>query len=262
MDKQIGIISDIHSNAISLELALSKLIDNNIQECVILGDLLTYGTQPNECIELLLEFKNKISCTFIKGNHDQFYFDIENDINPIKYKMPEFVKESIFWTKEKLKYNLSEVFNWQESITIGKVFFSHANPFGYGNWTYMNKTDDILNAALKLNEKNINAGVFGHTHRNNNYIVNVVNKTSKSFYDNNLDLNSNKEKLILNPGSIGQPRGNKPNIMILNIGLANISFSNITIDINREIIIDMMNDTTLTLETKNKLNSFWEINND
>lgn len=261
MDKKVGIISDIHSNAVALNIALKELVNQKVDLCVILGDLLTYGTEPNKVIELLLDFKNTIQCIFIKGNHEEFYFDIANKIDPIKYKMPKFVQESIFWTNNKLKYDLYGIFDWHEEFTIDKIYFAHANPFEYGNWIYMNKEQDIKNAMISLKKKNMSVGIFGHTHRDKRYIV------SNDFNECKVDLNNkfkfnNKEYLILNAGSIGQPRGSYPNFMILNITDNLIKYDNIKVDIDNKLLINKMLKTNLSKETKDKLNSFWEIKND
>ncbi len=258
---RIGVISDIHSNAFSLKIALKELLNHKINQCIILGDLLTYGTQPNEVIELLMEFSNMIECIFIKGNHEEFYFDIENNINPIKYKMPEFVQESIFWTNRKLKYKLSEIFDWNDNYIINNIYFAHANPFEYGDWTYMNKEEDILRAAITLNDRNMNIGIFGHTHRNKNYLMNSESSSCELCIDNNFNLINNTNKLILNIGSLGQPRGSSPNIMIVNIENNIFNYINIQLNVNNKLIIDETVKTTLSMETKNKLNSFWEKNN-
>ena len=256
MTKQIAVISDIHSNAIALEIVLKELINRKITQCIILGDLLTYGTQPNEVIELLLNFKNKVECIFIKGNHEQFYFDIENNINPIKYKMPKFVEESIFWTNDKLKYNLNESFYWNDNCIINNIYFSHANPFDYGNWTYMNKEEDIFSAAISLNNKNMNVGIFGHTHRNKNYIISDNFQKCTVDFANEFKI-SNDQQLIINTGSIGQPRGSASGFMIINILDNLLQYDYVSIKLDNKLIRDKMINTNLSLETQTKLNSFF-----
>ena len=78
MYNKVIVISDIHSNAKSLEITFDKIINENFDLVVILGDLLTYGAEPNKTINLLKSFSKENECVFIKGNHDQFYFDIED----------------------------------------------------------------------------------------------------------------------------------------------------------------------------------------
>lgn len=261
MNTKIGVISDIHSNAISLEIVLEKLLEEKIDLCIVLGDLLTYGTQPNEVIELLIDFRMKVNCIFIKGNHDQFYFDISNGIDPIKYKMAEFVKESIFWTKDKLKYDLYKTFEWHDNFIIDKIFFAHANPFNYGNWKYLNGEEDIKMAVDILSKKDMSVGIFGHTHRNKKYIIHndfidCVTTLSGEFKFNE------EQQLILNSGSIGQPRGSYPGFIILYIMDDSMTYNDIKIDLDNKLLIKKTSMTNLSLDTKNKINSFWEIDND
>ena len=149
-----------------------------------MGDLLTYGTEPNEVVDLLLEFSKKINCKFIKGNHDQMYFDLKNGTDPFKYKMPRFVKESILWTNEILDFDIENTFDWIESVKIKSCYFAHANPFGYGNWTYLNNNINLQEAKNSLINKNVSVGIFGHTHRSFKKIINVKDGLSKNHEDN------------------------------------------------------------------------------
>jgi len=258
MNKKIAVISDIHSNFTTLKICLEDIEKENIDMCIILGDLLTYGTMPNEVICLLLEFQKKMNFIFIKGNHDQFYFDIYYNIDPIKYKMADFVKETIFWTEKKLKFNLLECFEWKEYFIFKNIYFSHANPFNYGNWEYLNNENSIRNATLKLKEKGMSIGIFGHTHRSDRIIISDNSLYSLNFEQNTFKFNKNDEVLILNPGSIGQPRGVKPQFLILTVYEDKIDFYHKIVNVNPIKIIDEINSTTLSEETKNKLKSFWE----
>jgi len=257
--KEIAVISDIHSNAMSLEIVLKEILSKKIDLCIILGDLLTYGTQPNEVIELLFDFSNKINCIFIKGNHDQFYFDIQKKIDPIKYNIAEFVKESIFWTNDKLKYNLYEVFDWKDNFILDKVYFAHANPFEYGNWKYLNDEKDILKAAGYLGKKGVKVGIFGHTHRNRKYIIEENSVNCISSVINEFKFNDNR-KLILNAGSIGQPRGSSPNYTTLKISNNSIICEDRNVVFDNKAVVKQIYSATLSIETKNELSSFWGIN--
>ena len=132
---------------------------------IILGDLLTYGTEPNQTIDLLLNFSKEHDCVFLKGNHDQFYFDMDRGLNPFNYYIPDFIKESILWTKKKLKFKIENCFDWHEKYQIKELFFSHANPYDFPNWTYLNNSDEVIKSSIHLNKMNAKVGVFGHTHR-------------------------------------------------------------------------------------------------
>lgn len=63
---KLAIISDIHSNLEALEAALQDIITQKVMAIYCTGDLVGYGANPNEVIELL--WQNKVKC--LMGNHD------------------------------------------------------------------------------------------------------------------------------------------------------------------------------------------------
>ena len=50
-----GIISDVHSNLEALTAVLSRLDESGIDRIVCLGDIVGYGADPVECLELIAE---------------------------------------------------------------------------------------------------------------------------------------------------------------------------------------------------------------
>jgi diadenosine tetraphosphatase ApaH/serine/threonine PP2A family protein phosphatase len=58
------VISDIHANLAALEAVLADAPD--YEEAICLGDLVGYGPDPNECIERVRD----LVCTGLAGNHD------------------------------------------------------------------------------------------------------------------------------------------------------------------------------------------------
>jgi predicted phosphodiesterase len=61
-----AIISDIHSNLEALEAVLADIRGQGITEIFCLGDIIGYGPNPRECIDLAMKCKK---C--LLGNHDQ-----------------------------------------------------------------------------------------------------------------------------------------------------------------------------------------------
>ena len=212
---RIAVISDIHSNFDTLTSTLSKLKNKSISITIFLGDILTYGSQPKEVLYLLKDYKEKNHAIFIKGNHEQLYFDLQSGIKNSTYKPPKFVYESVNWTLEKISpFLLKDIFLWHDNYRIGNVYFSHANPFLYGDWSYIEKPKNLYKAFQELHKKKVFAGVFGHSHRqlfigikkNTLYRMNSYSATA-----NNID------QLIINAGSIGQPRGKGQGYILLDI---------------------------------------------
>ena len=72
-EKTFAIITDIHSNAASLEKALSILNDrDNVDQIDCLGDCFSLGPEPKETLSLLKSIEGGI---FIRGNHDRYLLE-------------------------------------------------------------------------------------------------------------------------------------------------------------------------------------------
>ena len=87
-----ALISDIHSNLEGLEAVLADIDAQGIKDIYCLGDIVGYGPNPRECIDLV----RKRTQICLLGNHDQgALFDPEG-FNSVAEK-------AIFWTREQLE---------------------------------------------------------------------------------------------------------------------------------------------------------------
>ena len=258
-DIKVAVISDIHGNADALEYALDEIKLLVPDVTIILGDILTYGCEPLEVLDVLNTYKESNHCIFIKGNHDQFYFDLESGKKSFAYSIPEFVSESIFWTVNELNgIKLQSMFDWKESFSMDPIYFAHANPFGYGDWRYVESPESCLEASITLNKNGFKVGVFGHSHRSSavkvtaDNVISVVN-------DNSISLD-NHSTYILSPGSIGQPRGGGLSFMVitLNKNKLRLKFHSVNVDLNHSAYL--INNSEMTLSTKEKLISYLGVN--
>jgi predicted phosphodiesterase len=86
-----AIISDIHSNLEALQAVLADIKAQGITEIYCLGDVVGYGPNPRECIDLVMDAK-----LVILGNHDQgAMFDPDGFNGP--------AEKAIFWTRAQLE---------------------------------------------------------------------------------------------------------------------------------------------------------------
>ncbi|MCS6850796.1 MAG: metallophosphoesterase [Gemmataceae bacterium] len=86
-----AIISDIHSNLEALQAVLKDIERHGVDEIYCLGDVVGYGPNPRECIDLVMKCK-----VVLLGNHDQgAIFDPEG-FNPP-------AERAIFWTRAQLE---------------------------------------------------------------------------------------------------------------------------------------------------------------
>ena len=86
-----ALISDIHSNLEALEAVLADIRSQGINEIYCLGDIIGYGPNPRECIDLVMQ------CDMcLLGNHDQgALFDPEG--------FNTGAERAIFWTRDQLE---------------------------------------------------------------------------------------------------------------------------------------------------------------
>lgn len=126
----VAIISDVHGNLPALQAVIADIEQQGIQERVCLGDIVGYGAQPYECIELLLA-KNFL--VVIQGNHDAYVAADEDPSN-----VSEETAEVIRWTRSTLT---PEQRAWLEALPLtwqGKDYeVVHASLHRPEEWGYV-----------------------------------------------------------------------------------------------------------------------------
>ncbi len=86
-----AIISDIHGNLEALQAVLADIDQQEVDRIVCLGDIIGYGPNPKECLDVAMEF-----AWSILGNHDQAaLFDPEG--------FSSGAEKAIFWTRDQLE---------------------------------------------------------------------------------------------------------------------------------------------------------------
>ena len=119
-----------------------------------------------------------------------------------------------------------------------------------GDWSYIEDVKNLQKSFQALNVKKVFSGVFGHSHRQ----VFVGNKDGKIHEVNGYRQTDNIDQLIINTGSIGQPRGRGLGYIILEIEddrLTKASFKQININFNNSI--SLIKKAGFSCETEAKL---------
>ncbi len=174
--KTFAIITDIHSNIVSLEKAVS-IIDNyksNIDQVLCLGDCFSLGPEPERVLEVLQKMEN---CIFIRGNHDRYLIEKlwEDELPSLEGMDPyDPITKSIVqnekWTAEKIGESGIDFIKkmkiaHRETVGSTLVEFSHA---WYQRDDKPPSTKEALSwrdNVLKQNPKIKNAVfVHGHVH--------------------------------------------------------------------------------------------------
>jgi predicted phosphodiesterase len=242
----LAIISDIHSNALALEQALTQIAARDVDGLVLLGDLFTYGAQPARVLDLISDCKLDLIC----GNHDLLYTTRDSEY---ERSLPKWIRESVEANRSAISGRAVPI--GAKELERGGFFFAHANPFTFGDWTYLNDPPVIARAAETLRRSGWHGGVFGHTHRrrisivSGNGVVRDVPPTSVT-----LPLN---ETLVINAGSIGQPRGTGATILYMQIDSDSVSveFDEVRYDVQRHLETIRLSDVSQS--TKSRLLGFF-----
>lgn len=192
-----GICSDIHSNAEAFKAVLQSMEDNGVDRKVCLGDLVGYGADPDECVALARE--NMDIC--IIGNHDSVAIKHESSegFNP-------YAKQAIEWTqthlsKESVEYMRSLTYIREEN----DICFVHASPLSPADWVYVTELEDALDAFDHFSGRYC---FVGHTH--SPVIVASRPMAIPKILDDYEYTIENTERLLVNVGSVGQPRDRDP----------------------------------------------------
>jgi putative phosphoesterase len=184
---RIAVISDIHANLEALTRTFDLIDRESVEEIVCLGDLVGYGANPNECLELV---RSKCA-SVIKGNHD------EAMVNPgIVETFTELARESASWTRRQLNAGALEYLaSLPLKISKQNVLFVHASPARPEMWRYI---EDKIEAEPLFDVFEEHVCCIGHTHIAALYTPSGKPKASEG------------ERFIVNAGSVGQPRDNNP----------------------------------------------------
>lgn len=190
---RVLIISDIHANLTALETVLTAA--GTVEAVWCLGDIVGYGPDPNECIEVVRGLTN-LQC--IIGNHDAASL---RQIGSEAFN-PE-ARRALHWTQEHLSPTSVEFLSsLPESVQVDAITLVHGSP-RHPVWEYLL---DTRTATLNFEYFSTPFCMVGHTHLPVFYYLPEGAQVAElSIPEPNLDYPM-KPRSILNPGSVGQPR--------------------------------------------------------
>lgn len=171
---KIAVLSDIHSNLLSLEMAIDSLKKENVDKIFFLGDYITDGEDENKILKII---KN-IADIAILGNREKYMLDYSparrnfNNYKTISNTYNNLSKDSLEFIKSLKETTFIRINKYKILLIHGDQYFRHVNN--------IEKAFDKV-----ISDFDFDICLFGHTHK---YI--------NSKY---------KNKYFINPGSIGEP---------------------------------------------------------
>jgi predicted phosphodiesterase len=192
---RILVVSDIHANLAALDAVIRAAGAFDRVWC--LGDVVGYGPEPNQVIDLLRSFD--LVC--LAGNHD---WGVVGRVSLGEFSQD--ARDAAWWTREQLN---SSNLNWLETLAPMVVIPEHGITLVHASprdpiWEYM---IDPQIAAACLDAFETPVGLNGHTHipvifRKPTYGLGVVRERLAV----NVPVSLTLDRMFVNPGSVGQPR--------------------------------------------------------
>jgi len=202
---RIALISDVHGNLDAL-IAVLRDIDQAAVDCLVcLGDVVGYGPDPASCVDLV----NRVCDVVLMGNHDEAALLEEPPAN-----FNPTAAASLRITRSLLEdRHFETIGQWPMRSEFQGVHLTHAS-FGRRVYAYVQnrrfaaESFDGLVGAL---------GAFGHTHIPSMFALSSDGQVHSDFIRGCLPLPSElvsplpvEHRIIINPGSVGQPRDRNP----------------------------------------------------
>jgi len=220
-----AIISDVHGNLPALEAVLDDLYARHVTRIICLGDLVGYGPQPVECLELADKFD-----VLIEGNHEEAVRTEAVDFN-LRADL------AVSWTRERLlappggRQRLRQLEDLPNQHLEPGMLFVHGSPRDptreyifpgdARNATQMADTFELVDHFCFV----------GHTH-----VPGVF--TPDGEFNHPADLLKQiymfgDEKAIINVGSVGQPRDGDPRACYVTFDGDSVVFRRVAYDVEK-----------------------------
>jgi diadenosine tetraphosphatase ApaH/serine/threonine PP2A family protein phosphatase len=194
-----AVIADIHANLTALMAVLTDIYKKeDIGEVWCLGDIVGYGPDPSQCIELL----RRTNHICVAGNHDLAAIgEIDTaDFNPD-------AAAAIQWTTRQLSTQ-DRVYIKSLPLVIEREDFTlvHGSP-RQPVWEYVMS---ISTAKENFAHFKSSFCLVCHTHVPAIFKLGKNDACSFSQFPAKGELVLGEERMIINPGSVGQPRDGDP----------------------------------------------------
>lgn len=214
---RLVVFGDVHGNATALRAALVRAVRAPFDRMIFVGDLLTFGHDVGEVLELVGEAQHRHGATLLIGNHDRTYFELQAGNRAALEAMPAWVRPSVELTLTKLAgIRYRDALAWSEEVVIEDLLIAHANLFEVGDTRYLTTDDDARETAAILETRGLIAGIFGHTHRPR---WGGFGPGCEPPLDTPLVVRPSAPFLI-NAGAVGQPRDARARSVLLRLSRA------------------------------------------
>lgn len=183
---RVALIADIHGNADALCAVLDAARAEKVERILIMGDLVGYYADTRHVLEMLEEW----DWVSVGGNHEAMLEQWRRgeDVAAISATYGTALAETLATLDPKeidMLVNLPPVLNFE--VAGRQVRLCHGTPWNRDEYIY---PDADEGAKMRFAEYGLDLVAYGHTHYPTQWRVGAT--------------------LVVNPGSVGQPRDHKP----------------------------------------------------
>lgn len=229
LTRRYAIISDLHSNVEALTNVFEDIRSQDVDDIICLGDIVGYGPEPRPVLEMTM----KTVRVSLMGNHDEAVLKGAQNFNA-------WAREAIDWTREEIQIkDGKEADRWEYlkrmplRFQTNGLYFVHGSP-RQPTIEYILR-EDIYNGAYdKFDEifASFEKCLFvGHSHTP--CIINEdLEYVTPGEIEHNFTYTRDKRKVIVNVGSVGQPRDNDPRSCYVIVDNNTIRFRRVEYDVD------------------------------
>ncbi|WP_227375088.1 metallophosphoesterase family protein [Haladaptatus halobius] len=206
---KVGVISDVHANRVALDAVLDDMPPVDALLCA--GDVVGYNPWPAECVEVL---RDRVTVS-VMGNHDRAVVsDTTFGFNSMASAGVEYARDELNDLQREWLANRPA----SAKACSERVRIVHGHPDDPDHYTYPEEFGPEL-----LGDED--ALVMGHTH--------VQHHES---YD---------EGVVLNPGSVGQPRDRDPRAAYAILDLSSLAVEEHRVEYDVEVVQEAVREAGL-----------------
>jgi putative phosphoesterase len=214
---QLGVISDVHGNLPALERVLEAMPSVDMLVCA--GDVVGYNPWPAACVDAVRDR----GVPTVQGNHDRAV------ANADAAGFNGMAKAGVDYAREQLG---AEAVDWlgalptERRVADGRVKIVHGHPDDPDHYTYPREF-----AAGLLDDEELL--IMGHTHVQHHAVF--------------------SEGIVLNPGSVGQPRDRDSDAAYAVVDLDDRSVAEYRVSYDVDRVVDAVEDTGLPTDIGERL---------
>jgi predicted phosphodiesterase len=215
---RIAVLSDIHSNLVALDAVLQHA--GAVDAIWHLGDVVGYGPEPDAVVARLAER----NATGVRGNHDAAAIGGME----IEWFNAE-ARAAAEWTRDTIEdATRTWLAGLPERLSVDDLTLVHGSPRD----PLREYVTDRLTASVNIDLLETRHGLHGHTHVPVAWVA-TADRVVLVHGRDELRLEMDPYRTLLNPGSVGQPRDGDPRAayLVLDLETRMVSWHRVAYDV-------------------------------